>query len=369
MTPSRIKAALCQILCVFFLQGFVLAEQDVCFVGYVMDTYCINRGRLLDNPDLGSLTNPDQHSVHCLVDVPICYDGGFELLLDPVPPEATHCRAYTLDSAGRDLVLEHARAIGDCDTCGESGMQEKGYRATISGKLFDETSKTPTLHVSTVENSTVGCPGGVTVPNPAQVDCSSGKFQPWIVTHGTLMLTSWGVMLPTGVIIARLAKHKKPDGAWFKIHRTLQVSGLVLALAGWVVALVQFDVFGAGIKDNISYVHGLLGSMVMALGLLQPLNAFIRPHAPAPDNAASKTGKRVVWEYVHKGSGYTAVALSVITIAIGITRPARSEVQMAFQVVYILVLVCLLSLIGLLCLDRRKSRESDEDEDKNNAPL
>jgi protein-S-isoprenylcysteine O-methyltransferase Ste14 len=186
------------------------------------------------------------------------------------------------------------------------------------------------------------------------------------------MMTSWGVLLPTGVIIARLAKHKKPDGIWFKIHRALQVSGLVLALAGWVVALVQFDVFGAGIKDNISYVHGLLGSMVMALGLLQPLNAFIRPHAPAPGDSAPKTVTRVVWEYVHKGSGYTAVVLSVITIAIGISRPARREVQMAFQIVYVLVLVCLLSLIGLLWLDRRKSVNADDGEEvrkDRDAPL
>ena len=325
-----------------------------------MDTYCINRGRLLDNPDLGSLTNPDEHSVHCLVDIPICYDGGFELLVDPEAPDTTHCRAYTLDTTGRDMVLAHARAIGDCDTCGDQGMQEKGYRATISGKLYDETSKTPLLYVSSVDNSTVGCPGGATVPNPEQLDCTSGKYQPWIVTHGTLMMMSWGLLLPSGVIIARFAKHKKPDGIWFKIHRAFQIFGLVLALIGWIIALVQFDVFSAGIKDNVSYIHGLVGCIVMSLGLLQPLNAFIRPHAPPPGDGAPKAVKRVVWEYVHKGSGYTAVVLAVITIFIGVTRPARSEVQMAFTIVYILVLVCLLSLIGSLCLDGRKAAEASE---------
>lgn len=318
-----------------------------------MDTYCINRGRLLDKPDLGSLTNPDEHSVHCLVDIPICYDGGFELLMDPVFPESTHCRAYTLDDIGRDMVLDHARAIGDCDTCGGMGMQAKGYRATVTGKVYDMSSKTPTLYVTTVEDSAVGCPTGATVPNPEQLDCTSGKFQPWIVTHGTLMMMGWGILLPIGVIIARLFKHKKPEGLWFKIHKICQISGLIISLIGWIIALVQFDVFSAGAKDNVSYIHGLVGSLVMLLGLLQPLNAFIRPHAPGAGDV-SKSTARHVWEYVHKGSGYTAVILSVIAIAIGVTRPARQEVQIAFQIVYALVLLCLITLIALLWFDRRQ---------------
>ena len=329
-------------------------------VGYVMDTYCINRGRLLDKPHLGTLMNPDEHSVHCLVDVPICYEGGFELLIDPTPPDTIHCRAYTLDNAGRDMVLDHARAIGDCETCGASGMLEKGYRATVAGTLIDESSKTPTLYVSSVQNSTVGCIGGVTIPNSHQIDCTSGKFQPWIVAHGTLMLASWGLLLPAGIIIARLAKHKMPEGIWFKCHKILQISGVMIASVGWVVALVQFDVFSAGVKDNVSYVHGLLGSIVMILGIIQPVNAVVRPHAP-PDKSSPKPLRRIVWEYIHKGSGYTALALSIITIAIGITRPARREVQIAFQIVYILVILCLCSLIGQLWMDGRKSDKTDQD--------
>ena len=39
---------------------------DVCVVGYVMDTFCIERGTLLDNPALKTLERPDAHSVHCL---------------------------------------------------------------------------------------------------------------------------------------------------------------------------------------------------------------------------------------------------------------------------------------------------------------
>jgi hypothetical protein len=34
------------------------------FEGYIMDNFCIERGTLLDNPDVITLEGPDQHSVH-----------------------------------------------------------------------------------------------------------------------------------------------------------------------------------------------------------------------------------------------------------------------------------------------------------------
>lgn len=42
----------------------------------------------------------------------------------------------------------------------------------------------------------------------------------------------------------------------------------------------------------------IMGLVVMILGWLQPLNAFIRPH-PAAKNE-EKPKKRLVWEIVHK---------------------------------------------------------------------
>ena len=99
------------------------------------------------------------------------------------------------------------------------------------------------------------------------------------------MLLSWGFLLPAGVIAAHFLRHRKP--LWFKIHRAVQMTGLVLATIGWVIALTQFEVFGQGV--NVSSLHGGLGMIVMVLGLLQPINAFFRPH-PEP-----KTRKRDIW--------------------------------------------------------------------------
>ena len=59
------------------------AQQTVCATGFIMDTFCIQPGTLLDNNAARSLIDgegPQKHSYHCLLDVPQCLDGGFEML-------------------------------------------------------------------------------------------------------------------------------------------------------------------------------------------------------------------------------------------------------------------------------------------------
>ena len=123
-----------------------------------MDTYCINRGTLLDNQDLSTLQYPNEHvrifsrqeervkrvsityatmkmdvstiilhtlffqqTVHCLVDVDQCREGGFEVLRDPTGNDDTYCRAYRMDDVGNSLFVEHARSVGSCSTCSQDG--------------------------------------------------------------------------------------------------------------------------------------------------------------------------------------------------------------------------------------------------------
>merc|ERR1711871_408036 len=156
------------------------------------------------------------------------------------------------------------------------------------------------------------CPNGagLTVPDPAQLNCASGSNVKFIRAHGACMLLSWGFLLPSGVLAARYLRHR-PDVLWFRIHRPVQMLGLSLALIGWSIALSRFHVFGSGF--NKFSLHGGLGMTVMVIGLLQPINALVRPH-PKP-----RTLRRKVWEHIHKKSGYAAVLLGLVTVTIGVT--------------------------------------------------
>lgn len=45
------------------LHAIVVNGTSVCYVGYIMDRYCIDRGVLLDKPTLSTLENPNRCDV------------------------------------------------------------------------------------------------------------------------------------------------------------------------------------------------------------------------------------------------------------------------------------------------------------------
>jgi len=345
----------CNMLCLTILATFVksvrASDVDVCFVGYPMDTYCIERGRLLDNPSLKTLEYPQEHSVHCLVDVAACRAGGYELLLDPESGSSTYCRAYKLDDAGNDMLVSFARANGQCSSCDadSSEFYVKGLRVTVRGTISSDSGALPTLSVTSVQNASVGCPGGtLTVPDRANTDCSSGHLRPWTLAHGTFMLLSWGLILPSGVVVARLLRHRA-GGLWFKYHRPAQMVGICIAFTGWVIALARFDVFSHG--SGTSFIHGVLGLIVMSLGILQPINAFFRPHKEK--NEPTSFWRRA-WEVLHKSFGYLAVLLGLVTVAIGTTILITDTDQSTFMGMYIAALCVLVVLAIGIVVDKFK---------------
>jgi hypothetical protein len=122
---------------------------------------------------------------------------------------------------------------------------------------------------------------------------SKVAVNPLKIVHGVLMGLSWGFLLPLGVILARFFKHK-PDAWWFRMHVICQRSGVVLMLVGVIIAFIMVE------GSHFNGFHTIIGLIVFILGVLQPINAALRPH-PGP------TATRRRWEWLHKGSGYIAV--------------------------------------------------------------
>ena len=103
--------------------------EQVCMTGFIMDTFCINRGTLLDAPSVVSLKNPELHSYHCLLDVGVCIDSGYQVLGSKDPVNGLYCQGLRVDDT--DKVVFAGRAHGttesqpgffSCSTC--SGMDD-----------------------------------------------------------------------------------------------------------------------------------------------------------------------------------------------------------------------------------------------------
>lgn len=279
-----------------------------------------------------------------------------------------------MDDAGNQQVLELARATGlpgFCSTCtGTLGSEELGFRATVVGTVVPGSS--PKLfNTQSVLAYEDGCPEGMTViaPEAGQVSTEAGGVQSTEKTHGSLMLVSWGFLLPFGIITARFLRHR-PNNLWFKMHRVLQILGLIIAIAGWAIALKNFDVLGSGgggtsSEDKKAYAHACCGTAAMSLGLLQPLNALLRPHPPTGDEPKAKP--RLLWELLHKSMGYIGTILALVTIGIGTRIISVKKDQ--FLIGYIVSLVVLAVIAFIMIVDgiRYKKKEANEKSKDPNA--
>ena len=137
--------------------------------------------------------------------------------------------------------------------------------------------------------------------------------------HGLLMMLSLGWLLPLGVLSARFLKHR-PNELWFSLHCFCQGLGVVLGVIGFSIAVTNFHVYRDD-PSSTSFQHGVLGATVLALVLLQPLLAFVRPDRQtvhiADAGPATNSAARTRWERVHKGMGYTILLLTLVTILLG----------------------------------------------------
>ncbi|MGZ2258800.1 cytochrome b561 domain-containing protein [Roseobacter sp. A03A-229] len=148
--------------------------------------------------------------------------------------------------------------------------------------------------------------------------------------HARIMVFAWGVLVPVGIFIARYFKiapgQNWPETLdhhfWWNTHRFCQYSACLLMVLGlWLI-------LRAPPLAAIPGPHQMLGWAVLALALVQVLGGIFRgtkggPTEPAPDGSLhgdhyDMTARRLVFEYLHKGAGYTALLLSAATILSGL---------------------------------------------------
>ncbi|CAD5115323.1 unnamed protein product [Dimorphilus gyrociliatus] len=141
------------------------------------------------------------------------------------------------------------------------------------------------------------------ISSPISESCNQPFFN-LIALHGIFMFIGWGVCLQAGAFIARYFRHKDP--LWFKIHRILQIVGLLTATAGFICGILS-----AGLH---AFPHGIIGFLVHLIGL-QQFTAFCRPHK----SVDSKTPKkRVIWENFHRWLGRVCLLFALINCALGL---------------------------------------------------
>jgi hypothetical protein len=188
---------------------------------------------------------------------------------------------------------------------------------------------------------------------------------PLVAWHARFMVLAWSVLIPLGVLAARFFKvtprqdfpAQLDNPLWWHAHRALQYTGVALALIavgliGWMNA-----------SFHAKNWHSIFGYTLLALGLLQIVGAHLRGTKGGPTDAAkglplegdhyNMTRRRRIFEYIHKRVGYAALALTVLTTALGLAL-ADAPRWMA-----LVILLWWLLLILLFAVLQKRGRAVD----------
>lgn len=146
-------------------EGLAVGD-TICTYGFIMDNFCVERGTLLDAPDVVTLLNPELHTLHCLLDVPPCFNSPFHILQPPAEGEEMYGTGWQVDD--NELFMTEGRAQGStdlgCTTCPGDGMQRVGFAATVVGNIAS--LDPPVLTVTAVN----------TIEEGEQGDCSAAMM-------------------------------------------------------------------------------------------------------------------------------------------------------------------------------------------------
>lgn len=149
----------------------------------------------------------------------------------------------------------------------------------------------------------------VLTANPIMLRGSRGPTL--LKVHGALMLLAWMLTGSVGTFIASFYKTEWAahsllgQKVWFQVHRGLMVVTMLLTAVGFCMPFV----YRRGWSKRAG-VHPYLGCCVLALSLLQPIAACLRP---PPDS-----NRRFIFNWMHWGVGSLTEVMAVAAMFLGV---------------------------------------------------
>lgn len=197
------------------------------------------------------------------------------------------------------------------------------------------------------------------------------NIAPEVSWHGRIMVLAWGVAVPAAVLVARYFKvtsrqdwpRELDNKFWWHTHRALNY---LAACASVVAALLLWN--RDGYEGVARTTHAWMGWCVVVFCLFQVLGGHLRgtkggPTAPRcgvdgrvldlHGDHYDMTRRRIVFERVHKGMGYSVLLLAVCTLLLGLwTADAPRWMWATLGLWWLLLAFCALRLqLSAKCLD------------------
>ncbi|KAJ0985958.1 hypothetical protein J5N97_004314 [Dioscorea zingiberensis] len=127
-----------------------------------------------------------------------------------------------------------------------------------------------------------------------------------ITFHAFLLWASIGFLMPVGILVIRMSNRVECGRrlkALFYSHVILQITAVLLALAGAILSIIHFE-------NSFSNTHQRIGLALYGFIVIQPLVGFFRPQRGVK--------VRSIWYFVHWFLGNGICILGIINIYIGL---------------------------------------------------
>ncbi|KAJ4845352.1 hypothetical protein Tsubulata_039643 [Turnera subulata] len=270
---------------------------------------------------------PDPNSGQ-LVLLPFILDPGVKLQSSPLlsRPLDTHLLSSSATLYGGKMATIHNGASVQIYATVKLASNKSKIHLLWNRGLYVQ-GYSPTIHPTTSNDlssiATVDILSGFT----AAPRDDTGTLR---TVHGVINAVAWGVLLPTGVVMARYLRHIRALGpTWFYVHAGIQLTAYFLGTVGFGIG-IRLGAMSPGVVYGL---HRKLGFAAFCLGALQTLALLFRPKA---------TNKfRKYWKSYHHFVGYACVVLGVVNVFQGfeVMGEGGSYAKLAYC-------LCLSSLIG-----------------------
>ncbi|KAM7497715.1 hypothetical protein LguiA_022129 [Lonicera macranthoides] len=124
--------------------------------------------------------------------------------------------------------------------------------------------------------------------------------------HGFLLWASMGFLIPVGILIIRISNREQCGRRvriLFYIHAIVQIVSIVVATAGAVMSILNFD-------NSFNNNHQKMGLALYGIIWLQALIGFLRP--------SRGSGGRSIWFFVHWIMGTAVSAMGILNVYTGL---------------------------------------------------
>ncbi|KAJ0961266.1 hypothetical protein J5N97_000766 [Dioscorea zingiberensis] len=158
-----------------------------------------------------------------------------------------------------------------------------------------------------------------------------------ITFHAFLLWASIGFLMPVGILVIRMSNRVECGRrlkALFYSHVILQITAVLLALAGAILSIIHFE-------NSFSNTHQRIGLALYGFIVIQPLVGFFRPQRGVK--------VRSIWYFVHWFLGNGICILGIINIYIGLHAfHAKTSKSVRIWTILFTVEVCVITFIYLL---------------------